>query len=94
LLGPSSAFGLLALVTTTISLYFPLRKELAKSRLFSDDVRRARTNLEAQGQDSSSLEFIDEHAEMAVGLKFRVLGAAAGIVLAFLWLLLVHGASG
>jgi len=93
-LGSASAFGLLALVTATISVYFPLRKELAKSRVFFDDVTRDRNELQAQGHDVSSLQFIDDHATMAVGLKFRVLGAVAGIVVAFVWLLLVHGASG
>jgi len=90
-LGSTSAFGLLALVTTTISLYFPLRKELAQSRTFSEDVIRFRSGVTAQGHDSSSLQFIDDHATMAVGTKFRVLGAVGGLVLAFLWLLLVHG---
>jgi hypothetical protein len=92
-LGPTSAFGLLALVTTTISLYFPLRKEFAQSRVFSQEAINFQNAVEAQGHDSSSVQFVDDHATIAVGTRFRVLGAVVGLALSFLWFLLVHGNS-
>lgn len=89
----SSAFGLFPLLAATVPLIFPLRNDLARSQLLSDDVTRLRHLLEGQPgtpQDKEGVFTNIAPVAMAVGCKFRVIGAVLGIVLAFLWLFFLN----
>jgi hypothetical protein len=82
-----SAFGLFPLLAATIPLAIPIRKELAQSRLLSDDVTKLQHLLRDQ---PAAIQDNVAPVAIAVGVKFRVVGAILGLVLAFLWLFLVH----
>jgi hypothetical protein len=89
----SSAFGLLPLLAATIPLVFSLRKDLAMSQLLSDDVTKFREVLQRQPGTVQEKENVFKDVApvaIAVGCYFRVIGAVVGIVLAFLWLFLLH----
>jgi hypothetical protein len=83
----SSAFGLFPLLAATVPLVVPINKDLAQSRLLSDDVTKLRHLLRDQ---PAAVQDNVAAVAMAVGVKFRVVGAIVGIVLAFLWLFIVH----
>lgn len=76
----SSAFGLLPLLAATVPLIIPIRKDLAQSRLLSDDLTKLRHVPAVQN------DFI----AITVGVNFRVVGSILGLVLTFLWFFLVH----
>lgn len=84
----STAFGLFPLLAATVPLVVPIRKDLAQSRLLSDDVTKLRHALRDQ---PAAVQDNVVPVAMAVGVKFRVVGAIVGVALSFLWLFLVHG---
>ena len=89
----SSAFGLFPLLAATVPLVVPIRKDLAQSRLLSDDVNKFRHLLQSQpgtAQEKESAFTKLAPVAMAIGCKFRVIGAVLGLVLAFLWLFFLH----
>lgn len=83
----SSAFGLFPLLAATVPLVIPIRKEFAQSRLLSEDVNKLRHLLRDQ---PAAVQDNVAPVAIAVGVKFRVVGAILGLVLAFLWLFFVH----
>ncbi|HTR41943.1 MAG TPA: hypothetical protein VMH87_10045, partial [Pseudomonadales bacterium] len=89
----SSAFGLFPLLAATIPLIFPVRSDLAKSQLLFNDAAKLREVLQSQSGTVQEKENIVKNMgtmAMAVGCKFRVIGAAIGVILAFLWLFFWH----
>ena len=73
----SNTFGLFPLVAVTVPLIVPIRKKLIKARLLADDVTRMR-NMPAAAQP----------VDMAVGVKFQVIGSIAGLAITFVWFLI------
>jgi hypothetical protein len=83
----SSAFSFFPLIAATVPLVIPIRKDFALSQLLSDDVAKLRHALRDQPaavQDSVA------PVAMAIGARFRAVGAILGIVLAFIWLFFVR----
>jgi len=89
----SSAFSIFPLLAATVPLVIPIRKDLDQSQLLSDDVTKFRELLQTQPgtvqEKEGALRNVAPVA-MAVGCKFRVIGAVIGIVLAFIWILFLH----
>ena len=75
----SNTFGLFPLLAVTVPLIVPTRKKLIQARLLADDVTRMRKrNMPAAAQP----------VDMAVGVKFQVIGSIAGLVITFVWFLI------
>jgi hypothetical protein len=87
LLFDSSAFSFFPLLAATIPLVVPIRKDFAQSQLLSEDVAKLRHALRDQ---PAAVQDGVAPVAMAVGARFRALGAILGIVLAFVWLFLLH----
>jgi len=75
------------LLAATVPLIVPISKDLAQSRLLADDVTKLRHLLRDQ---PAAVQDNVAPVAIAFGIKFRVAGAILGLVLAFLWLFLVH----
>lgn len=89
----SSAFRVVPLLAATVPLAIPIRKDFAMSQLLSGNVTKFRGLLQTQPgtvQEKENAFKTVAPVAMAVGCKFRVIGAVIGIVLAFIWLLFLH----
>lgn len=82
LMRDSSAFSLFPLLAATVPLAIPILKDLAQAQLLSDDLAKLGHIL-----DQSAMQ---DEVTKAVGVRFRAVGAIVGVVLAFIWLFLVH----
>jgi hypothetical protein len=91
LLFDSSAFSLFPLLAATIPLVIPIRKDFAQSQLLSEDVAKLRHALRDQ---PAAVQDRMVPVAMAVGARSRAFGAILGIVLAFIWLFLLHENAG
>jgi hypothetical protein len=86
-----SAFSLFPLLAATVPLVIPIRKDFAQSQVLSDDVTKLRHALRDQ---PAAVQNSVAPVAMAVGTRFRAVGAILGVVLAFIWLFLVHENAG
>ena len=82
-----SAFSFFPLLAATVPLVIPIHKDLAQSQLLSDDVIKIRHLLRDQ---TAAVQDSVTPVAMAVGARFRAVGAILGIVLAFIWLFFVR----